>query len=251
MSSKALVLMSIGFDLQTCKYAKFLPSTLKWAEKHGYDIIVIDEPLDKTIPLIPRAIYMQKLLICSQEWSRKYKYIVWKDLDILFNEHAPDICDGIPDGKIGAVNERMLAYKHDWRTIVQKRYGWELTGKEYYAKNHINAPFDDHFQAGLMVFQPEHHRVFLEGVYKKWIDIVIQDEAIQHGDQPIISFEAISKDLVHWMDERWNMVWPLWKALMYPFLADRELIREAIGNLYSISFGVHFASGTDIELVEC
>lgn len=249
MPDKCLVLMCIGFDLETCKYAKFLPSTFKWAEKHGYDVVIVKEPLDKSIPIIPRTIYMQKLLICSQDWSKKYKYIIWKDLDILINENAPDICEHIPAGKIAAVNERMMGNKHEWRMIVQYRYGWEITGREYYAKNKIQAPFDDHFQAGLMVFQPDHHRQFLEDVYNKWIQIVVSDEDIQHGDQPIISYEALSKDLVHWLDERWNMVWPLWKALLYPFVQDATILKHAIHNLAAINYGVHFASGADIDLV--
>lgn len=244
-------MMAIDLDIETGKYAACVPTTKTWAEKHGYDIVIVKEFFDKSIPICSRTIYMQKLLICSQEWSKNYSHIVWKDLDIYLNENAPDLCEDIPEGKIAAVNERLMANKYDWRTFVQLRCGYEATGREYYMKNKIVAPFDDHFQAGLMVFQPQFHRAFLEAVYKKWIDIVVHDETLTHGDQPIISFESISHNIVHWLDERWNMVWPLWKVLMYSCIPDedRVMMHNALHNMINISYGVHMATGMDVDLL--
>jgi hypothetical protein len=59
-----------------------------------------------------------------------------------------------------------------------------------------------------------------------------------------LSWELLDRDLVHWIDPRFNRIWDLYRAERYPFLIDHprhprapEAVRRGLAELY----GLHFA----------
>ena len=102
-----------------------------YCDKHGYDFKVVTEYLDKNIQ-IRSTISFNKILVCGQEWSAAYDFIIFIDADIIINSNAPPIhsymdygsCIGLIDEWSQPTNER--------RIKIQKMNGWETSASEYY-----------------------------------------------------------------------------------------------------------------------
>src|SRR5206468_4184434 len=76
-----------------------------YAAPHGYDVICIDRPLDRSDRARRRSPTWQKCLILGQPFAERYERIVWMDSDVLINPAAPSIVDGVPLDRVGAVDE--------------------------------------------------------------------------------------------------------------------------------------------------
>jgi hypothetical protein len=252
MVKKAIVTFAHGKDRQFYE-DYFLPSIAAYAKKYTYELIILNELFVEITEADPRLRarhnHFQKFLICSQPWSAQYDYIVWMDSDMIINiDRAPDLIEGIPDGKIAAVNERKL-FKYEYAQKVWSRWRPDLpqTGEEYHKKNGFTHDYRDQFQAGLMVFQPKYHADFLKSLYYTYLS----NMECEH-DQPVISYHAQKAGIVHWLDEQWNMVWVLYRILWYPFLNNNDhipLLREALKNFHDLSYIVHMAGHVDWELL--
>src|SRR5262245_28169353 len=82
------------------------PNWRLYAERHGFDLICLDRPLDTSTRARQRSASWQKCLILSQPFADDYERIVWIDADILINNRmAPDISAGVPVDKIGAAED--------------------------------------------------------------------------------------------------------------------------------------------------
>ena len=131
-ADKAIVTLAIGAAfrqrwLEVCK-----PNWQRYAERHGYDLICIDQPLDHTPRVLQRSPAWQKCLVLSQPFSRNYERLVWVDLDILINPEAPDIADGVPLDKVGAVDEYSIPTPALHRQTLAKLYRyWDAAGMPY------------------------------------------------------------------------------------------------------------------------
>jgi hypothetical protein len=256
MVKKAVVTLAFGPDKPVYD-SLFLPTIKAYCKKHNYDYIEINEPFDKDIRIMNSkpGICMQRLLICSQPWSSQYDYIVMFDSDILVNvNQAPDIIEGIPEGKIGAVCERKL-FKLEFSQKVWSRWRPDLpqNGEEYYKKYGYPEGFQNQLNGGVMVYQPKHHAEFLSNLYKKYTpDILNGNRQLNDYDQDILSYHIQKEGLIHWLDERWNMVWVLYQILLYPFLnpnEHKEFLKMALGNLFDLSYVVHMAGHVGWDLL--
>jgi hypothetical protein len=249
---KAIVTIAYGHDRPFYE-DYFLPSIRAYAKKYEYDFYCIDEPLDEITETNPRMkarqVQFQKFLACSQPWAADYDYLVWMDSDMVINvDQAPDVIEGIPEGKIGVVNERKL-FKYEYANKVWARWRPDLpqTGEEYHGKNGFQYEFRDQIQSGLIVIQPKYHAGFLKKLYETYLT----NMDCEH-DQPVISYHAQKHNMVHWLDERFNMVWVLHRILLYPFLNNNEhqhLLREALKNFHDLSYIVHMAGHVDWDLL--
>ena len=76
----------------------------QYCRRHGYDLIVFDDYLDKSDFGLSRPPHWQKLLILESERLAGFDDVVWLDADILINHHrAPCIVSQKRTGKIGCV----------------------------------------------------------------------------------------------------------------------------------------------------
>src|SRR3977135_1510492 len=67
-----------------------------YAERHGFDLFVIEEPLDSSERGTKRSPAWQKCLVLGVPGLAGYERVVWVDSDIVLNPAAPSILDGIP-----------------------------------------------------------------------------------------------------------------------------------------------------------
>ena len=255
MVKKAIVTLAYGPD-KPFYNDYFIPTLRAYAQKYNYDFYCLDELPDKRIDRSSpvELVQLQKLLICSDDWTLKYDFLVWMDSDMIINiNQAPDVIEGIPEGKIGCVNERKM-FKYEFSQKVWERWRPDLnqsTGKDYYKAYGYPDGFDDQFQGGVYVFQPKYHSQFLKDVYNKYVPAIINGDK-KNGDQGVIGYEAMKLGLEYWLDERWNMVWVLYRFLLYPFLNNRDhtsLLREALKNVYDLGYVLHMAGHVDWELL--
>ena len=117
---KCLVTLLIGDEIRTF-WDKHLKSTwVKYAEKHGYDIITIDDYIDNSPMAASRAPHWQKCLILEHPKVKSYESAVWVDADIMINFHtAPCIVEHNASDRIGPGAHPdvppAIETTHEWR----------------------------------------------------------------------------------------------------------------------------------------
>jgi hypothetical protein len=178
-----------------------------YAERHDYDVICIEEPLDVSERAAARSPSWQKLLLAGQPFAADYERIVWADADVLFGEEAESIADQVPAHLVGAVDEVAME-RPDVRRMLHPDPPSE------YRDAGLPDGFNEMVQAGVLVLSPEHHRDVLEHVYRDY-----EDTGRTLYEMRPLSYELIKRDLVHWLDPRFNMLWFVFRAHNYPELA--------------------------------
>jgi hypothetical protein len=77
-----------------------------YAGKHGYDLVVFDEPFDASPAAAERKLAWQKMLLLEQPALAAYDRVVWVDCDIFVNHLlAPPIDAGLDPAKIAICEE--------------------------------------------------------------------------------------------------------------------------------------------------
>jgi len=245
MKTAIVVTLTIG-ELKEQYNKIFIPSIKAYASKWGFDFLCINDYINKLETTHINGIYMQKILIASLPEVQNYKYVIFIDADILINyESAPNILEGIPEGKIAAVDEKCCWGNTDNVSSTLRRFApnWASTAEEYYKFYNYPKSFSKQFNSGVFVFQPSIHRTFFEDLYKKYVDRAIRGEDIG-GDQAPLNYEANSRDLVYYLDERFNRPWLITWGIFYSFLdekKDKELLQQAIKTIFDRSYFLHFA----------
>ena len=96
-----LVTIAIGNQYLRQYELLFKTSQENYAKKCGYDFKVITDFLDKDKDnKYNSTISFNKILVCSQEWSNNYDFIIFVDADILININSPPIHNYIDNNYI-------------------------------------------------------------------------------------------------------------------------------------------------------
>jgi hypothetical protein len=215
MNKKALVTLAIG-DRYIENWKRYCePGWSRYATAYGFDIICITAPLDLTPRASARSPAWQKCLILSQPFANQYERIVWVDSDIIFNVPAPDVTDGVPEDKIGIVEDPgfnplflQRYYQRCPESIIN------FTPQDYYTQYGLPAGCLRACNTGLMVMAPS-HAALLEQVYYQYEE---KGGREWHMEQRPLSYELVRRDLVHWLDPRFNVCVPIEEYVRYPFL---------------------------------
>jgi len=171
-----LVTIAIGEKYLTEYINLFYESQKKYAIKNGYDFKVITDFLDKTIQN-HSTISFNKILVCSQEWSNDYDFIIFVDADILININSPPIHNYIDyEGCIGIIDEYSQPSK-ERRLKIQEKMGWETSAVDYY----------------------------------KLCGFDIQTDMVFNFKQSCIGYEIQKNKLFKVIDNRFNALWSLTK----------------------------------------
>ena len=245
-NSKAIVTLAIGKRYLE-NWQDFCGANWqKYADRHGYDIICIEKPLDDSERAQKRSPCWQKCLILGEESVQKYDRVVWVDADVLINwANAPCIVEGVAVDKVGAApewatpNEQLSAEARD-RLFETWGITDEKNERDTYVKYGIAPEFDRIVQDGIMVLSPSHHRSILEKVYREC-------EETGFGEMPWLSYELLKADRVQWIDPRFSTVWSVHKALYYPFLLPKPKTKAS---LFDRAKGKLLAKGVPPRLVD-
>jgi len=217
----------------------------EYADKHGYDLICLEKPLDDSDRARKRSASWQKCLILGQDFSSQYEQIVWIDSDILINTHnAPSIVDGVPTDKFGAVE--LFSYSQEAGSFgpeaLRRMFEfWKVAvvnpgAHDYYTVYGLPHGFDTVVQAGMFVASPKYHRQILEKIYYEYEE---KGGPEWHYEMQPLSYEVLKADLVHWLDPRFNLLWLDLIFLHYPFLLNpprpRSFLQRGLHKLEKMS----------------
>jgi len=258
----AIVTLAIG-DTYLERWRRLCePGWRAYAEKCGYDLLVIDQPLDVTARAAARSPSWQKCLVLQSSITGRYGRVVWIDADILINAAAPPITEGVPIEAIGITDEhtyptpelrlRIINHlTHAWMEVDPKvGRNWEtfLDPAAWHALAGLPRRGRYMIQPGVMVLSPRHHHELLEYIYYRYED--------QGGDQMNyemrpFSFEVQERNLQHWIDARFNALVSMliWKRQME---LNRLITAEECSSLlaweYRQNYFLHFAGRHDLMM---
>ncbi|MBD1873997.1 hypothetical protein H6F75_10915 [Nodosilinea sp. FACHB-131] len=244
---KAIVTLAIGKKYQERWQATCKKNWSQYAEKHGYDIICISEPLDESKRAETRSPAWQKCLVLGHEKVKRYHQVVWIDSDVLLNPYAPCIISQVSEPqKVGAVemfsgplSETFPSTSTKLESLADRSksfWSWPFrTGKEFYRNVGLSDDFSEVVQTGVMVLSPKFHRDTLEYAYYKH-----EHQDGQSFEMECLSYELVKANLVNWLDHRFNRLWAECILRDYPFLLPPEpsknkIIRHGQNYLHRIS----------------
>ena len=238
-NSKAIVTLAIG-EPYYGHWKRFCENNWKtYAQKYGYDLVCLHRPLDESQRAQSRSPSWQKCLILTQDSLRQYHRIVWLDSDILINPHtAPDICDGIPENKIGGTEDINFSRSE---SIASARYlerafkFWpgaiiNRTAQEYYSRFGLPDDCPLCMNTGVLVMSPQ-HRDLLEYVYYSYDE---RGGREWHMEMRPLSYHIAKSGQAHWIDSRFNLMWPYLEIMYYPFLLHATRNANGKGRRFSI-----------------
>jgi hypothetical protein len=229
-NDKAIVTLALG-DNYLKQWEKSCKSNWSaYADRHGYDLICIDQPLDNSDRAKGRSPAWQKCLVLSQDFSRQYERIVWVDSDILINPvNAPCIVQSVPTEKIGATGAYSSPTPELYSQILKRQYEYyeycgdnpviNHTPKDFYSVWGLLPKFDEVVHTGVLVLTPKYHREILEKTYYEYEE---KGNASWNYEMRPLSWEILESNSIHWIDHRFNLIWLDYVCLYYPFLLEKS-----------------------------
>ncbi len=260
-NTKALVTLNIGEKYKNMWRDSFADTWFKYAEKHGYDVVSIEDYIDRSAFGYARSPHWQKCLILEDAETQDYEYVVWIDSDIMINYHtAPCIVAANErdndESKVGAVtwqgSERPNPERFEngiKRVWNGNQAAWvraleNPTFQKFFELGGYPMDRDDTMNTGVLVLKPDKHRDVLRHVYETY-----QENPHTSKEQMALCHYLLSNDLVNPIDSRFNKIWDTVMIESYPFLsmpaltADTRMSALCVNTAYHNSYFLHFLSG--------
>jgi len=255
MNDTAIVTLAIGEQHFSFWRHNCQPTWEAYAHRHGCDVIIIQEPLDRSELAASRSPAWQKCLVLGQEFAARYRQIVLLDSDIVINaEAAPRITDHVREAKIGGVISgshlpedlrivmlsRLRGHEYEYEPGLRH---WRESQAEYYKLYGLEPIAAGIVQTGVLVASPRHHRELFGKVYATPAHADIH----RTYEQIPLSHAILSSGLFQQIDSRFNSLFYETMVLHYPFLASNELpIRDHLATClvqaeFQNNFFLHFA----------
>lgn len=240
MSDTLLATVVIGKKYQERYRALFYENHKAYAAKCGYDMICATDFFD-TDNKHPSFISAQKILVCSQEFSKKYSSIIYVDADILFNlVTATPLHHLVKNEKIYIADEYTQP-SPNVRPEIQRLNNWEKTAADYYALAGLELKTDCVLNTGLMIFNPENHRQVLEDIYNETVKRGKDHPRGFHFEQAMIGYVLQKNHCWERLPNEWNALWMLQK------IAPNNTTN--LLQFYAQNKAIHFAGNCDIHLI--
>jgi hypothetical protein len=254
----AIVALAIGDEHLAYWRQHAEQSWRRYAQKCGYDLIIVTQPLDGSPAGTARSAAWQKCLVLSQPFSSQYRQIISLDCDIVINaEAAPPIDQQVEPKYVGGVISgshihadlravllarlKNIAYPYErgtqqWRDLQNEAYQW-------YGLTPCNG---DIVQTGVLVASPEHHRGVFESIYT-----AVQTHDSRCYEQIPLSHALLRGGLFRQLDSRFNSVFYETLLVHYPYLQDRRMPAFEQAATFAVqaelanNFFLHFAYDRD------
>lgn len=269
MNNKAIVSIIIGKRYISFwqKYGR--KSWEIYAKKYGYDLVIIEEVLDKSERAQSRSIAWQKCLILSHPLVTKYEQIVWLDSDIIINnERAPDITCNVDLKSIAGVNQWSIPDLESHPIFVRRSQNFHSIDdasanynneKEYYTFYGFDKGFDKVLQTGVFVASPAHHKDLFRYVYDEYEG---KPNEYNHYEMRPLSYETLKQETnIIWLSSKFNYLTAASMFIYYPAIlkyrssligkvikklsyldpAIDQPVYHALNTLYSNCYFLHFA----------
>ncbi|WP_373529158.1 hypothetical protein [Nostoc sp.] len=217
---KAIVTLLIGQHYQQRWKTICAKNWQQYADKHDYDLVCIDKPLDTSAMAHSRSPAWQKCLILGDERVKGYDKVVWIDSDILINPNSPCIVSNVTEDKVGAVSafaqfaEPLPGKDQMLIDRIIEFWNWPYrNAKEFYSGALLPDSFDQVVQTGVMVLSPHIHNSILEYTYHHY-----DETPLNNFEMDALSYELLKANCIHWLDDKFNKIWLACMAMDYPLL---------------------------------
>lgn len=181
-NKKALATLAIGDSFLTAFNEVFRPSWELYADRHGYDILVFDDYIDRSDWSLARKPHWQKHLVIGTPEAAEYESVAVIDGDIHINPiNAPCIVSSMNTERIGIVgfsqSNRETARMRDRREprinaiMMDRNVPQAVTPdvmSEYYTRaGYTENPPDEWSNGGVLVLRPgdETQRDIMRRIY--------------------------------------------------------------------------------------
>ena len=249
MARQAIVTLAIGADYAERFERDCRANWTAYAKRHGFDLVVITNPLDTSERARNRSPAWQKCLVLGVPEVANYDRVVWVDSDILINPAAPSVLDGVPPERIGAIDEHRFPTPEARQAILETivaiapatgdadKIFWQAWHDPGTWHRYAGLPSgQSHIvQTGVLVLAPTHHRALLEHVYHQYEER--GGKQFNYEMRPL-SHEIQAHGLQHWIDPRFNAL--VWWLFLHQNPSTDHLPRFVQEN-YRRSFFLHFA----------
>lgn len=240
MGKSAIVTMVVGDRFRELWSRFCAPSWQVYAQRNGFDLLVIDRPLDTRDIATRRGFSWQKLLIGRVEAVAPYDTLIWIDADIVINAAvAPNILDGTPADRIGAVRYHPLLRQPLFAAAHARLTGGltpEAASAAIFRQFGLAGEHGHMIQGGVLTI-PRHHLPFLEQIYLRYPT----PGSEQQQEQPFLSYELSTAGLTHFLDDKFNAVWYEYKHGVYFGDNQDSVNRAVLRRLVSEVYFLHFA----------
>jgi len=248
MGSAAIVTMIVGDRYRELWQRVCKANWEHYAHKYGFDLIVIEEPLDRAEGALRRGLSWQKLLVGRVEGVQRYDRVVWIDADIVINAGAaPNILEDVPAEKVGAVHYHALL-RYPLLTAAHRRVCFgksvEELNTELFQVHGLSADPHCMISAGVLALS-HHHLPFLEAVYRKYP----READERHQEQVVLSYELFKAGLTHFIDDRFNAIWYEYKYGLYFGDENTAMNRKLLRSLLPEVYFLHFAGNQEEMLL--
>jgi hypothetical protein len=243
--ARAIVTAIIGDKHRNLWERHARDSWMRYVARHGYELILIQQPIDPSNFGRSRHVAWQKLLLFQLPQVQRFERIAWVDCDILINDQAPDLFAGVPVEKIGAVHDQPLLSTPAMATVFQwlnPGHGTDAKSRAQVRASASGLPpnFDFIINTGVLVLSPN-HRELLEHVYRNH-----RETPDSFMENMALCYEMLTRDLYFPLDPRFNLLWQEVKFGFYSFVrAFPALAPMCIANALSNCFFLHFAGFPD------
>jgi len=257
VTKKAIVTLAIGSTYSDRFEQLCRRNWTGYADRHGFDLFVIQEPLDRSERARRRSPAWQKCLVLGAPELAGYERVIWIDSDIFLNPAAPSILEGVPMDSVGVTDEHRFPTFAVRQTILRAiianaptegefnaRYwqGW-LDPGSWHAAWKLPSGYAHIVQTGVMVLSPKHHREVLEHVYHAY-----EDRGLNYEMRPL-SHEIQSHGLQHWIDPRFNaLVWWMFleRNMGATQITTQDEMHHFLFEAYRRSYFLHFAGAANL-----
>lgn len=257
-SDKAIATILIGEAFQNLWKRRMAPTWEAYAARHGYDIVVVDDYIDKGPRGKERSPHWQKCLILEDERVRRYRDVAWLDADILINHHtAPCIVAATEPGRVGLVSSREKEFVSPVSrdNLVSRcvdllpppmRDGLPKSCRERYLRAGLPDGVDDYANTGVLVLRPAEHAEILRRVYD-----TREENPFTAKEEACLSHALFESGLAQALDPRFNTAWSSMMVEHYPFLlleearSDPILVAMAVNAAWSNVWFMHFTADVD------
>lgn len=248
---KAIATLLIGDKYQEMWQSTFRESWMRYAARHGYDIVLLRDYVDPSPRGRERSPHWQKCLILEHPGLKDYEDVVWIDADILINFHtAPCIVEYNNSDRIGVVT-----YRGEFAVPgrVDNRYhrraysgsgGKVLRSPEFpdwYAQNGLGRDIDDFINTGVLVMKPRLHTEFM-----RWFYDTAHETTSSHQENGALSYWLLKKNICNAIDPRFNVSWNGDVIEFYTFLLEEKnfhndpLISLCVTQSWHNAYMLHF-----------
>jgi hypothetical protein len=245
--TSAIATVVIGDEYRRHYEKIFMPSVQRYADRFGYELVHIYQPLCPKEWQHPSTISFNKLYIPFQPEMRAFERLMVLDADILVHPSTPPFTDLELDGGIG-VGDGWSQPSVEEGIKFQQKHGWETHPEQYYALAGFSVKIGHAVNSGMFICSPRKHREFFADIAARHIAVQYNHPRGLHYEQSVLGYELWQARLTRLLPFKWNRIWRHYRPDDCTRPADKLRLLRRFSELFDQSYCFHLTMGVDHDL---